>query len=608
MIPFFKTSQCFRNIKARFTLVAIAISFLSFGVAAFFSIHWLNEEIQEDYKAKAVLMGTHIAHDFGTAMISQNHQSIRETLDLYRNYEGVEELRLFNRNGEEIFFKKWNPPEARVMDSLSTGESIHFHKRFNNQEVVSYINPIRNNPECQGCHAQKEPLLGALLLSMNQKQMDYDMTQQRRRFIILFGLIAFLVGVATIAVVNRLFLRPLSFIQEGTNAIARGEFKYQIPIQSRDEIGILGEHFNLMAQALQDKNEKLLEQVRVISQSQKEWQETFDGITDLIAVIDKDFNITRSNRAFRQYFSLPLGREPDKKCYEIIGTCLQGGCPHKTAPREKEALANEITDPNTGRILQISVFPFYPPDDFTGSIFIAKDISEKKENEMKLIMNERLAALGEMASGIVHELNNPLATISACTESLLMKVKKEKIDSSFFENYLRIMGEELERCKKISTGILSFVRRTKNDRREIDIHEVLNKVVESIDHQGRLKEVEVTRSFAKEIPRVQANEGELMQVFASITGNALDAMEDKGCLTFETGADEKGVFVKISDTGPGIPPESIPKIFKPFFTTKPTGTGLGLAIVDKIIKENNGKIEVNSDPQRGTTFTVTLPL
>ncbi len=608
MIPFFKASQWFRNIKARFTLVAIAISFLSFGIAAFFSIHWLEEEIQEDYKARAVLMETHIAHDFGTAMISQNHQGIRETLDLYRKYEGVEEVRLFNRQGEEIFIKEWNPPEVRVMDSLSTGESLHFHKRFNNQEVVSYINPIPNNPECQGCHGQKEPLLGALLLSMNQTQMDNYMTQQRRRFIILFALIAVLVGVATIGVVNRLFLRPLSLIQKGTQAIAKGEFKYQIPIQSKDEIGILGENFNRMARTLQDKNEKLLEQVRVISQSQKEWQETFDGITDLIAVIDRDFNITRSNRAFRHYFSLPPDSEPSKKCYEIIGTCLQGGCPHKTAPREKEPLGNEITDPNTGRILQISIFPFNPQDDFTGSIFIAKDISEKKENEMKLIMNERLAALGEMASGILHELNNPLATISACTESLLMRVKREKIDPSFFEGYLRIMGEELERCRTISTGMLSFVRRTKNDRREINIHEVLNKTVETVNHQGRLKEVEVTRRFSKEIPMVQANEGELMQVFASITGNALDAMEDKGCLTFETGADEKSVFVKISDTGPGIPPESIPKIFKPFFTTKPSGTGLGLAIADKIIKENSGKIEVNSEPQRGATFTITLPL
>jgi signal transduction histidine kinase len=125
-----------------------------------------------------------------------------------------------------------------------------------------------------------------------------------------------------------------------------------------------------------------------------------------------------------------------------------------------------------------------------------------------------------------------------------------------------------------------------------------------------LKEVVVLRDFQNGVPMVLGNEGELIQVFTSIIVNALDAMEDKGTLAFATEIAGNIVFVKICDTGPGISPGLINRIFDPFFTTKSEkgGTGLGLSIVDKIIKENNGGIDVTSEEGRGTTFTITLPI
>jgi signal transduction histidine kinase len=261
--------------------------------------------------------------------------------------------------------------------------------------------------------------------------------------------------------------------------------------------------------------------------------------------------------------------------------------------------------------LQVSIFPYNPlEEDFVDSIFIAKDITEKKENELRQIMNERLAALGEMASGVAHELNNPMATISVCTEGLLNRVGKENLDTPLFENYLRMIEEEIQRCKNITTGMLSFVRRTNNDKRGIDIHEVLNKTIEMINFQGRLKEVVVLRDFQNGAPMVLGNEGELTQVFTSIIVNALDAMEDHGTLAFATGTNENNVFIRIQDTGPGIPSFLINRIFDPFFTTKSEkgGTGLGLSIVDKIIKENKWGIDVTSEERRGATFTITLPI
>jgi len=636
------------SIKMKFTIVTILVSLVSFGVAAVLSTRWLAQEIEDDYKEKATLMWTHIIHDLEESMIRRVHQDVSRTLDIYRTYKEVEEVRIFNRNGKEVFAQGPASPETKVEEVLRMGHPIQFAKKINQRNVSSFIIPIKNKPVCHTCHEKVDVLRGALLLSLSQEGMEKYIGQQKQRFFVLFSLIAMATIVATLIAVKRLFLNPLRSIQVGAKAIEKGDFKYQVPSKSKDEVGILAGNFNTMAQTLQiyfkeleDKNRQLTEQYTLLSRSQKEWQETFDCITDLIAVIDKDFNITRANRAFYQYFSLPLFMPINRKCYEIIGTCLQSDCPHSEALHQKRPLTNEIADPNTGKILQVSIFPYNPlEEDIVDSIFIAKDITEKKENELRQIMNERLAALGEMASGVAHELNNPLATISVCTEGLLNRVGKEKLDTPLFENYLRMIEEEIQRCKNITTGMLSFVRRTNNDKRGIDIHEVLNKTLEMINFQGRLKEVVVLRDFQNGVPMVLGNEGELMQVFTSIIVNALDAMEDHGTLAFATGQippcaplvsdperslselegstsrkltrREKGgfVFVKIRDTGPGISPGLINRIFDPFFTTKAEkgGTGLGLSIVDKIIKENNGGIDVTSEEGRGATFTITLPI
>ena len=266
----------FFNIKVKFTIIAIMISLISFGVAAFFSTQWLAEEIQHDYREKAVLMGTHIIHDVGSAMVSKIHGGITDVLNIYRDYKDVEEVRVFNRNGDEIFSKGMNPPESRVKEALTTGKSISFHKEINKKEVASYIIPIKNSPECHSCHGKSEPLRGALLLSLNQEQMKKYVGQQKQRFFLLFGLIAMAISAATVVAINRLFLKPLSHIQKGTEAIGKRRIRVPNPFKSKDEIGALAENFNQMARTLYEKNETLWDQFRLLSRSYKEWQETFD--------------------------------------------------------------------------------------------------------------------------------------------------------------------------------------------------------------------------------------------------------------------------------------------------------------------------------------------
>jgi len=158
--------------------------------------------------------------------------------------------------------------------------------------------------------------------------------------------------------------------------------------------------------------------------------------------------------------------------------------------------------------------------------------------------------------------------------------------------------------------MLSFVRKTDNEKKGVNINEVLDRTIEMITFQGRLKDVVYLRNFQTEMPQVQGNEGEMRQVFLATIVNALDAMQDKGTLTIETRTDGNVVLVKISDTGHGIPAGLMNRIFDPFFSTKSEkgGTGLGLPIAKKIIEENHGEIDVISEEGKGATFTITLPI
>ena len=214
-----------------------------------------------------------------------------------------------------------------------------------------------------------------------------------------------------------------------------------------------------------------------------------------------------------------------------------------------------------------------------------------------------------MASGIAHEINTPLASIAGCSEGLLSRVKKGQYENALFESYLNIIQEEVFRCKSITTAMLSFVRKTTYEKQDINLADALDKTIEIIGFQGRLKNIEIIKKYHEPTPVVRSNGGELRQVILAVVTNALDAMHDKGMLTIETEARENNAIIRISDNGEGISQEIITRIFDPFFTTKSErgGTGLGLSIARKIVANHNGHIDVSSTPGQGTTFAITLP-
>lgn len=227
-----------------------------------------------------------------------------------------------------------------------------------------------------------------------------------------------------------------------------------------------------------------------------------------------------------------------------------------------------------------------------------------EQAQTQLIRTEKLAALGQLAAGVAHEINNPLGTITIYAH---LHMKSLEQDDPRREDISLIISEA-SRAKDIVQGLLSFARETKLRPGPTNVNDVLDDVLGLLVNQSLFHNIKIKKQLSAAMPTIVADGTQLKQVFLNIILNAAQAMEGKGALTIGTTLDRKRIRIRIQDSGPGIPPEVMGKLFSPFFTTKAKGTGLGLAISYGIIERHGGKIEVETKLEKGSTFMITLPL
>ena len=238
---------------------------------------------------------------------------------------------------------------------------------------------------------------------------------------------------------------------------------------------------------------------------------------------------------------------------------------------------------------------------------------ELKQAQTRLVQSGRLAALGELGAGVAHELNNPLGGILGYAQYLLGKVRKPDFKVKDFkacEKSLGYIEKEAERCKAIVANLLKFSRRSPEKFEPVNINQVLEDTLALVGHQLMMKKIKLKKELTSGLKPVLGNANQLQQVFTNIILNAQQAMSEGGKLSLITKEEDAQVEVQLSDTGCGIPAGNLDRIFDPFFTTKMDwkGTGLGLSISYEIIRNHQGRMEVESEVGQGTTFTITLPV
>jgi signal transduction histidine kinase len=235
-----------------------------------------------------------------------------------------------------------------------------------------------------------------------------------------------------------------------------------------------------------------------------------------------------------------------------------------------------------------------------------------KEQQQQLQQSERLAAVGELAAGLAHEVKNPLAGIKISIEVLKNELPLAQEDKEIF---LKIINE-INRIESLLKNMLNYARPSKPQAELISIHEILDGIIKisefSLKNPKDLsqvtKKIHFDKDFDSDVPQIYADPGQLQQVFLNIILNAIDAIKEQGTISIKTsGAPDGSLQIQISDTGKGIDPETIKMVFNPFFTTKSKGTGLGLAICRRLIEQHRGAISVSNNSEGGAAFLITLP-
>jgi two-component system NtrC family sensor kinase len=340
----------------------------------------------------------------------------------------------------------------------------------------------------------------------------------------------------------------------------------------------------------------------------------FESVTDGILVIDLNGVITEANQRAveihgfnskeelvgRKAFELVSSRDHERIATNMNKAVKQG----KVGSTEYTLLrANGTEFPaelSTSVLKNASIHP-------VGHITIVRDITERKVMQEQLMLTDRLASIGELASGIAHELNNPLTSIIGFSQLLM-----EKDIAEDFKEDLQLVHSEAQRAAGIVKNLLTFARKHAPVKQLTQINSVIEDVLKLRAYEQKVNNIEVVRQFASALPEIMVDHFLIRQVFLNLIINAeyfMAAEHNKGTITITSKRVDNTLRVLFADDGPGISRENLSRIFNPFFTTKEVGkgTGLGLSICHGIVAEHGGKMYARSQPGKGATFIVELP-
>jgi len=355
--------------------------------------------------------------------------------------------------------------------------------------------------------------------------------------------------------------------------------------------------------------EELKSLFAVVSEGKRAWEATFDAILDPVLVVTRDYRIVRANLAAADSAGLKVRELIGKPCFEIFAKekAPCPGCPMRESLASGRPRRERLTPYSDQRAFVVGSFPIRDYDGKGGSLAVVQyqDVSAIRKLEAQLLQSEKMAALGLFASGIAHDINNPLAGVLAFAQLAMQGLAP---DSQLYQDLKEIESSAL-RCKKILEDLLEMSRPSgRAEKSLVDLGTLIERVLPNLKVQYQDQDYRLDLAL-KPLTPVEVCPSKFEQVFTNILTNAFQALKPGGSVRVSAHEDDKSVVIEVEDDGEGISEENLKNIFDPYFTTKRQrgGSGLGLPICYNIIREHGGQIEVSSRVNEGSVFRIRVP-
>jgi len=669
------------RLKTKFVLTISFLILVTSVILSGFLIKRQSLLIQRELEKRGELMARNLAHNSEYGVLVENKHLLFNLMEgLYQEDEIVyiviqdrkgnilagwdraeEYHQMHTRRpiGSEQVFKEEKPSKDYFV--ANGKEFYNFNYPIKTTRVERSKEEVGLILEDKKDLVTRKEKIGVVQIGMSLQHMREDIAGMKRIIVLLTFLVVTVGVLLTIFLVN-IFIRPVKRLVHATERVASGDLSQMVKVTTKDEIGTLASSFNRMTVSLKESREKIEEYNRTLENKVKERTVELEKTTKLlqveydrleaiinspnlgIVIEDKDCNIRFLNKSLIEIFGNQIG----EKCYEKFKGRKEkcSVCPIDEILVKGKKTFTYLDQDTRGHYYELSAALFQDEKGERCILETLRDITEQKklelqveeythnlektnrelenalkslkETQAQLIQAEKMAAVGQLAAGVAHELNNPLGGILGYSQFALEKIDQkpirqfDEVDTESFLQYLKDIEQQTKRCRSIIKSLLKFSRASRKEEFEpTDVNSVLKETLMFTGHQMEKSKVRLVEKLAESLPLINGHSGQLQQVFTNLILNAVQAMPDGGTLTVDSRIREdlKSVEISFTDTGEGITKGDWDKIFEPFFTTKKVGegTGLGLSVSYGLIKNHGGEIKVKSKKNQETTFTVILP-
>jgi PAS domain S-box-containing protein len=489
------------------------------------------------------------------------------------------------------------------------GRTVEFETK-SGMRVFRNVNPILNSESCFECHSPDDKANGVLIVDYSMAGIESSLKGSAGKMWLSAIILAVAITGTTLFFMRRLVLLRLGKLVRVVDSYEAGRLHESVDIKGVDEISLLSRHLSRMAKSLDRSMTSLREREAFLDA-------VINSANDGIVVIDDQMRIVTANRAFETLLGdtpkdLALG---DCDCSKLCALHDPGDCPARLTFDSGHAMQRIRTimdDDGRARHFEIFASPLKNPPGNSQVLEVWRDITQRRELEAQLANSERLASLGILASGLSHEINNPLASITTCLDGLRRRLcgGDGSVLPEELPEYLELIRREVGRVQDLTERLKVLGRKPLQVRQWVDLNAVVQDILFLVRYEAERNAVEIEEHLTPDLRSVVADEAQVRQVVLNVVLNAIQALEGPGWIRVSTRRTVDGFNeVEVTDSGPGIVPSDRERIFEPFYSTRPggRGTGLGLFITKIIVGQLGGAIRVSSDAGKGAKFTITLP-